>query len=124
MSRQIQAIIFVTIALTFAAIGTPIATDLTVLAKENPGGHLGEHSLGVDVSSEGDALDNVPVTVVNKKTKDQVFSGFTDSAGQISVTLPQGQYDVVAQGQKGKSVNLNKGQNVSFELNSDERPKE
>ncbi|WP_152416165.1 hypothetical protein [Halococcus hamelinensis] len=124
MSRQIRVTILVTTILALTAISTPIATDLTVLAKENPGGHSGERSLGVDVSSEGDALDNVPVTVVNKKTKDQVFSGYTDSAGQISVTLPQGQYDVVAQGQKGKSVNLNKDQNVSFDLNSDERPKE
>jgi hypothetical protein len=59
--------------------------------------------------------------VIDKNINRQVFSGDTDSAGQIDVTLSQGSYDVVVQGQS-KSVNLNKDQEVSFSLNSAERP--
>jgi hypothetical protein len=121
MRRLPKISIALVAVLLVASLMTVAALDVS--AKENSsGGHSGLRSIGVTVSSDGDALDNVPVTVVNKKTKDQVFSGYTDSAGQVSVTLPQGQYEVVAQGQQSKSINLNKDQNVSFELNSDERP--
>jgi hypothetical protein len=118
---------FSTVIATFLlvlSIGFP-AADVAVSTPDTEklnSGHLGSRSLGVSVSSEGDALDNVPVTIINDKTGSQVFSGFTDSAGQVDVTLPQGKYQVVVQGQKTKTVNLNKDQNVSFELASDERP--
>ena len=32
-------------------------------------GHPGQRSLDVDVSSDGDALDNTAITVINDKTK-------------------------------------------------------
>lgn len=102
-----------------------VAADIaasTVATEKPDSGHPGSRSLGISVSSDGDALDNVPVTIINEKTGSQVFSGFTDSAGQIDVTLPQGKYTVVANGQRAKTVNLNKDQDISFELNSDERP--
>lgn len=52
-----------------------------------------------------------------------VFSGFTDNAGQIDVTLPRGNYEVVAQSQK-KTVTLNKDDTQTmFTLASDELPK-
>ena len=115
----VTATILVMISICSIAVDTTAAT-----AQEHSGGHAGSRSLGVEVTSGGDTLDNVPVKVVNWKTENQVFSGYTDSAGQVNVTLPQGQYDVVVQNQKYKNVNLNKDQNVSFNLNSDERPKE
>ena len=90
------------------------ATDVVVTApaKEKPDGcHPSLCSLDVDVSSDGEALNNTAVTVINGKTKDQVFSGYTDSAGQINVTLPQGKYTVVTQG-KSEQINLNKDSTV------------
>ncbi|WP_049900454.1 hypothetical protein [Halococcus agarilyticus] len=118
---------FASVALGFAVVltaGSAVVTDVAASRDpqaEHAGGHPGPRSLGVTVSADGEALDNVPITVVNDKTNNQVFSGYTDSAGQIDVTLPQGKYTAVAQGQS-KKVNLNKDQNVSFELSSDERP--
>ena len=72
--------------------GVVVAVDAATSAKENeqPDGYPGSRSVGVSVSADGDALENVPVTVVDKNTNKQVFSGYTDSAGQIDVTLPQG----------------------------------
>ena len=122
MNWMPKVAVAVTVVLVVAS--SAVAPGIGASAKEHPGGgHSGTRSLGVDVSSDGEALDNVPITVVNEKTDNQVFSGYTDSAGQVDVTLPQNKYEVVAQSQS-KKVNLNKDQNVSFELNDEERPTE
>ena len=101
METKFRVSVVVAISILILICSGAGSADTTAAAStpENAlSGHPGTHSLGVGVSSGGDALENVPVTVVNKKTGDKVFSGFTDSAGQIDVTLPQGQYDVVVQG--------------------------
>ena len=124
MGRRLRTAISIAVVLGVLSASLTGSSHVTAAAKEYPhGGHSGTRSLGVDVSSDGEALDNVPITVVNEKTENQVFSGYTDSAGQVDVTLPQNKYEVVAQSQSEK-VNLNKDQNVSFELNDDERPTE
>lgn len=125
MKRRPQLCVLVAVSLMVLIIGHTAAADVAVspTSKEAPvSDHPGQRSLDVEVSSDGEALDNTAVTIINDKTKDQVFSGFTDSAGQVNVTLPQGKYTVVAQG-KSKQTNLNKDQTVGFELNGDERPK-
>ncbi|WP_231189240.1 carboxypeptidase-like regulatory domain-containing protein [Haladaptatus sp. DYF46] len=83
----------------------------------------GTHTVSVQVNGDdGDPVADKQVTIINKKTGDQVFTGTTDNAGQINVTLPRGQYEVVA-GSQSKQVNLNKDQDVTFTLPTDELPK-
>lgn len=115
------------LSLLVVVAGFLVATDVvvsTVVEEKSTDGHSGSRSLGVTVASDGDALNNIPVTVINEKTGSQVFSGYTDSTGQIDITLPQGKYQVVVNGQQTKTVNLNNDQNVSFDIDSAERPKE
>ncbi|WP_227378078.1 hypothetical protein [Haladaptatus halobius] len=47
-----------------------VVADVSATAKGtgNPDSHRGSRSLGVSVSAEGEALENVPVTVVDKNT--------------------------------------------------------
>ena len=113
------------LAIAVAVVVVSTAPGIAVAAPTRAGGDAaGTHSLGVTVTDDdGEALDGIPVTVIDKKTGKQVFSGFTDNAGQIDVTLPRGNYEVVAQSQK-KTVTLNKDDTqTTFTLASDELPK-
>ncbi len=112
------------LAIALAVVVVSTTPETAVAAPTRAGGDAaGTHSLGVTVTDDGEALDNISVTVIDKKTGKQVLSGFTDNAGQIDVTLPRGNYEVVAQNQK-KTVSLKKdGTETTFTLASDELPK-
>lgn len=97
--------------LLILAVGFTVVADVAASAqveKRPDGGHPGSRSFGISVTSDGEALDNIPVTIVNENTGTQVFSGYTGSAGQVDVTLPQGKYTVTVNGQQTKTVSEQK----------------
>lgn len=83
----------------------------------------GSYSLGVTMENDtGEPADSVAVTVVNDKTGEKAFSGFTDNAGQVDVTLPRGEYSVVSKS-KEKKVKLQGDTDATLEVSTDELPK-
>ena len=104
------------------ALRSDTDTRAAFLSKFGPADRcVGKYSLSTVVQTEdGDPIANEQVTVMDK-TGETVFTGFTDNAGQINVTLPQGHYDVFVQNQK-KHVNLNDDTTVSFTLSGEELP--
>ncbi|WP_266081188.1 hypothetical protein [Haladaptatus caseinilyticus] len=115
--KQLLAVVFA-VGLIYSSIGTTVAANAMV-----DDFCAGTHNLGVLVNGDdGDPVADKQVTVINKKTGDKVFTGTTDNAGQIDVTLPRGQYEVIA-GSQSKLVNLNKDQDITFTLPTDELPK-
>ena len=108
------------ILLCLLTIGIAVCSP-AVLAAENS--CVGPYTVGVQIDGDdGDPIAGKEVTVINKKTGDQVFSGTTDNAGQIDVTLPRGNYEVVA-GSQSKQVNLRQDTDVALTLPTDELPK-
>ncbi|SIR73090.1 hypothetical protein SAMN05421858_3482 [Haladaptatus litoreus] len=104
-----------------ADVDTRIA--LSNITEFNPADRcVGIHTLTAVVQNDaGDPLDNETVTVKNS-LGETVFTGYTDSAGQIDVQLSQGKYDVYVQNQH-QQVNLNKDRTVTFTLGQDVLPK-
>lgn len=71
-------------------------------------------SLSVDLRDQNNRpIADTSVTIVDKKTGDQVFTGSTDANGQLITQLPDGQYEVIAP-DRSKVVNLNKDRSVEF----------
>ncbi|MFH5845163.1 hypothetical protein [Haladaptatus sp. CMAA 1909] len=115
------AVIFI-IGLIYSSVGITAAAG-TFTGVMGDYSCAGTHTVSVQVNGDdGDPIADKQVTIINKKTGDQVFTGTTDNAGQIDVTLPRGQYEVVV-GSQSKLVNLNKDQDVTFTLPTDELPK-
>ncbi|WP_162994069.1 carboxypeptidase-like regulatory domain-containing protein [Halalkalicoccus subterraneus] len=71
-------------------------------------------SLSVDLRDQNNRpIADTSVTIVNKKTGDQVFTGSIDANGQLITQLPEGQYEVIVP-DRSKVVYLNKDRSVEF----------
>jgi uncharacterized protein YdeI (BOF family) len=112
-----------TVAATASAHDT---NEVSVTGDERKGAagcYVGPSTLGITVTTdEGNPVAGEQVTVINKKTGDEVFAGTTDNAGQINVTLPQGEYDVIVQDQQ-KKVKLDENEDIGFTVKSPDLPK-